>query len=286
MIMDMAETHSWPAPAKLNLLLKVVGRRADGYHLLQTVFQFLDVADELRFRLREDGSVRLLNPLPEVPEEQDLTVRAARLLQQEAGISAGVEIELQKRLPMGGGLGGGSSDAATVLVALNRLWGLGLEKAQLARLGLQLGADVPVFVHGQAAWAEGVGEEITPVELPEPWYLVVTPSCHVPTAEIFGDPDLTRDSARIKIADFLSGSRENDCLPVVARRYPPVAEAMDWLGQFAEPRLTGTGASVFAVFEQEQAARDTMERVPRDYAAFVARGLNRSPLLDRLEAAA
>ncbi len=285
MNMDMDETRSWPAPAKLNLLLKVVGRRPDGYHLLQTVFQFLDVTDDLVFRLRDDGAVRLLNPLPGVPEEQDLTVRAARLLQQETGVSAGVEIELRKRLPMGGGLGGGSSDAATVLTALNRLWGLGLEKEQLAKLGLQLGADVPVFIHAHSAWAEGVGEELTPVELPEPWYLVLTPACHVSTAEIFSDPDLTRDSSRITIADFLSGSRENDCLPVVTRRYPQVAEAMDWLGQFAEPRLTGTGASVFAVFEREQAARETLERLPRDYTGFVARGLNRSPLLERLEAA-
>lgn len=283
--MGMDETRGWSAPAKLNLLLKVVGRRPDGYHLLQTVFQFLDVADELAFRLRDDGVVRIRNPLPGVPEAQDLTVRAARLLQQETGISAGVEIELHKRLPMGGGLGGGSSDAATVLTALNRLWNLGLDKERLARLGLQLGADVPVFIHGYSAWAEGVGEELTPLELPEPWYLVLTPACHVPTAEIFSDPDLTRDSSRITIADFLSGSRENDCLPVVARRYPQVAEAMDWLGQFAEPRLTGTGASVFAVFEQEQAAREALEQMPCDYTGFVARGLNRSPLLERLEAA-
>ncbi len=282
---DWDEFQSWPAPAKLNLLLRVVGRRADGYHLLQTVFQFLDVADELMFRPRDDGVVRLLNPLPGVSEEQDLTVRAARLLQQETGVTAGVEIALRKRLPMGGGLGGGSSDAATVLTALNQLWGLGLEKERLARLGLRLGADVPVFVHGHSAWAEGVGEEITPLELPPAWYLVLTPACHVSTAEIFGDPDLTRDSARIKIADFLSGSRENDCLPVVARRYPPVAEAMDWLGQFAEPRLTGTGASVFAVFEREQAAREALQQKPRDCTGFVARGLNRSPLLERLEAA-
>ncbi len=284
-MIDRAESQSWPAPAKLNLLLKVVGRRPDGYHLLQTVFQFLDVADALTFRLRDDGVVRLLNPLPGVAEEQDLTVRAARLLQQESGSRGGVEIELRKQLPMGGGLGGGSSDAATVLTALNRLWDLGLEREQLARLGLQLGADVPVFVHGYAAWAEGVGEELTPVELPQPWYLVLTPACHVPTAEIFTDPDLTRDSPQITIADFLSGSRDNDCLPVVTRRYPPVAEAMEWLGQFAEPRLTGTGASVFAVFEQEQMAREVLEQMPHDYTGFVARGLNRSPLLERLKVA-
>lgn len=268
----------WPAPAKLNLMLRIVGQRADGYHLLQTVFQFLDVADELGFVVRQDGLIRRLGELPGVPEEDDLVVRAAHLLQTAAGCSQGVEITLHKHLPMGGGLGGGSSDAATTLVALNRLWGCGFSLHQLAELGLRLGADVPVFVHGVAAWAEGVGEQLTPLSLAEPWYLLLVPPCHVATAAVFSAPDLTRDSPRIKIRDFLAGSVENDCVPAVCRRYPEVAEAMAWLGRFAKPRLTGTGATVFASFADEAAAREVLEQVPGRYQAFLARGLNRSPL--------
>ena len=274
----------WPAPAKLNLMLRVVGRRPDGYHLLQTVFQFLDISDELRFRVREDGVICRRLALAGVSEEQDLALQAARLLQEYSGTSLGAEIELHKRLPMGGGLGGGSSDAATVLVALNHIWGTGLASGQLAQLGLQLGADVPVFVHGFAAWAEGVGEQLTPVELPETWYLVLVPDCPVSTAQIFADPQLTRDSPQIKIADFFSGSQGNDCLPVVVRHYPEVAEAIRWLGQFAEPRLTGTGACVFAAFSDRAAAAELLDRLPTRLKGFVARGLNRSPLRNRLEA--
>jgi 4-diphosphocytidyl-2-C-methyl-D-erythritol kinase len=265
-------------------MLRIVGRRSDGYHLLQTVFQFLDRGDELRFRVREDGIVSRRLPLAGVSEEQDLTLRAARLLQQSSGTTLGAEIELRKELPMGSGLGGGSSNAATVLVALNHIWNTGLAVERLAELGLQLGADVPVFVHGFAAWAEGVGEQLTPVELPQVWYLVLAPDCAVSTAEIFSDPQLTRDSPRIKIADFFSGSQGNDCLPVVVRHYPAVAEAIRWLGQFAEPRLTGTGACVFAVFPEQDAALELLQRLPTGVTGFVARGLNRSPLLERLEA--
>jgi 4-diphosphocytidyl-2-C-methyl-D-erythritol kinase len=269
----------WPAPAKLNLMLRIVGRREDGYHLLQTVFQFLDVADGLQFHLRSDGQVRRTSSLSGVPEEQDLVVRAARLLQREGGVALGVDIHLEKRLPMGGGLGGGSSDAATTLVALNQLWNVGFDEDRLAALGLGLGADVPVFIRGGAAWAEGVGEDLTPIDVPEPWYLVLVPPCHVSTADVFTDPELTRDSPRITIPDFLAGRSGNDCVAVVSRRYPEVAEAMAWLSQYAEPRLTGTGACVFAAFEDEASARHVLQQLPGHCQGLVARGLNRSPLL-------
>jgi 4-diphosphocytidyl-2-C-methyl-D-erythritol kinase len=277
--MDSNLDKAWPAPAKLNLMLRIVGRRGDGYHLLQTVFQFLDVADMLRFQLRPDGEIRRATSLPGVAEAQDLVVRAAQLLQREAAVAWGADISLDKRLPMGGGLGGGSSDAATTLVALNQLWQAGLGVDALADLGLQLGADVPVFVRGHAAWAEGVGESLTPIDLPEPWYLVLVPPCHVSTAEVFADPELTRDSPRITIPDFLAGRVENDCLEVVSRRYPAVAKAMEWLGQYARPRLTGTGGCVFAAFEDETAARQVLQRMPQGYQGLVARGMNRSLLL-------
>ncbi len=275
----------WPAPAKLNLMLRIIGRRPDGYHLLQTVFQFLDLSDTLRFQCREDGEIRHLDPIPGVTLETDLVVRAARLLQLASGTALGVEIGLDKRLPMGGGLGGGSSDAATTLVALNQLWEIGFSRERLSRLGLALGADVPVFINGGAAWAEGVGEQLRPLVLPTPWYLLLLPDCRVSTAEIFGDPDLTRDSPRIKIRDFLSGRRGNDCLSVVCRRYPQVADAMEWLGRFGQPRLTGTGACVFAAFEKEAPARQILEQVPERFQAWVVRGLNRSPLLEAMEEA-
>ena len=272
----------WPAPAKLNLMLRVTGRRPDGYHELQTVFQFLDLADRLDFRLREDGAIRRETPLPGVAEAADLCLRAARLLQQEAGVRQGVEIRLHKRLPMGGGLGGGSSDAASVLVALNRLWGCGLDEAALAALGLRLGADVPVFVRGRAAWAEGVGERLEPVELEQPWYLVLLPPCHVSTAEVFAAPELTRNSAPITIRAFVAGDRRNDCLPVVRSRYPEISQAIDWLGQFGEARLTGTGACVFAAFTERAQAEAVLADRPPGLDGWVAQGLNRSPLLERL----
>jgi 4-diphosphocytidyl-2-C-methyl-D-erythritol kinase len=218
-------------------MLRVVGRRPDGYHELQTVFQLLDRCDHLHFRVRDDGRVHRLGGPAAVAPEQDLTVRAAALLQRHGGCGLGVDIRIHKRLPMGGGLGGGSSDAATTLVALNRLWRLGLGEEALAALGLSLGADVPVFVRGRAAWAEGVGERLTPLELDRPWYLVLTPDCHVATAEVFAAEELKRDSAPIAVADFLAGNARNDCLPVVRRRYAPVAEALDWLDRYAAARL-------------------------------------------------
>lgn len=280
---DWTDVPVWPAPAKLNLFLHVTGRRPDGYHTLQTVFQFLDIADALQLRVRPDGEIRLLTPLPGVAAEQDLTVRAARRLQAESGVSAGVDIRIDKRLPLGGGLGGGSSDAATVLYALNRLWSLEWNEDQLAALGLRLGADVPVFVRGRAAWAEGIGEELTPIDPPEPWYVVLVPPVTVSTAEIFSAPELTRDTPPIRIPAFLSGAGGNDCEPVVRARYPAVGQFLDWLNQFGRARLTGTGACVFADFPERADAQRVLDLLPAGWRGFIARGCNRSPLQQALE---
>jgi 4-diphosphocytidyl-2-C-methyl-D-erythritol kinase len=271
---------SCPAPAKLNLMLRIVGRRADGYHNLQTVFQFLDLQDQLDFSLRDDDEIIIANNLSQIPDTENLCYRAARRLQSLSSTPFGVEITLWKKVPMGGGLGGGSSNAATTLVALNQLWGLGLKTGELMEIGLSLGADVPIFIHGHAAWAEGIGEKITDIELPENWYLVIRPPCHVPTAEIFRQPDLTRHSPRIKIRAFLEGNNPNDCLSVVRRRHPEVAKAMDWLNRHAEARLTGTGSCLFAEFKERQQAEKIYDRLPSGLEGFVARGLNRSPLLE------
>ena len=274
---------NWPAPAKLNLFLHITGRRADGYHLLQTVFQFLDYGDTLDFHLRQDGSIRRSEGPAGVPADEDLTVRAAELLKIRSGTGLGADILLRKMLPMQAGLGGGSSDAATTLVALNELWGAGLTSDELAVLGLELGADVPVFLGGRAAWAEGVGEKLTPLELPEPWYLVVEPACRVATREIFQAPELTRNSAAITIAGFRAGQGRNDFEPTVRARYPEVSKALDWLAARAEARLTGSGACVYAAFPDEAEARRVAEALPQDWHGFVARGCNRSPLMARLE---
>lgn len=276
------ETGPWAAPAKLNLMLRIVGRRPTGYHDLQTVFQFLDLTDHLYFEVTDNGAIERLYGPQAVPLDDDLAVKAARLLQTETGCSLGARLRLDKQLPMGGGLGGGSSDAATTLAVLNRLWELHLPEETLRRLGLRLGADVPVFLFGRAAWAEGVGEQLAAVSLPEPWYLVLQPACHVGTAEIFQDPELTRNSHPITIRDFFAGCRDNDCLNVVLKRYPPVGDAMDWLARFAEPRLTGTGACVFADFPSYDAAVRVLEQLPNGAQGFVAKGRNRSPLLDQL----
>jgi 4-diphosphocytidyl-2-C-methyl-D-erythritol kinase len=268
----------WPAPAKLNLFLHITGRRDDGYHTLQTVFQFLDRADRLYFVPRADAAIRRYGGPPGVPAEADLCVRAARLLQEATGIRKGVDIYNEKCLPTGGGLGGGSSDAATTLWALNRLWEGALEPAQLAELGLCLGADVPVFLFGHAAWAEGIGEVLTAVDPPQPWYLVVHPAISVSTAAIFSDPELTRDTPRMTIRNFLSGGGHNDCEAIVRRRHPGVAAALDWLDRFSPARLTGTGACVFAAFESQAAAQAVERQLPAGWSGFVARGVNRSPL--------
>ena len=273
---------SWPAPAKLNLMLHITGRRADGYHLLQTVFQFLDFGDSLSFEITNDGTIALTSPIEGVPDAQNLLYRAAALLRERTGTPLGARISIDKRLPMGGGLGGGSSDAATVLVALNHLWGTGLDENQLAALGLELGADVPVFVHGRACWAEGVGEKITPVTLPEPCYLVVVPPVHISTAALFSDDDLTRDCPPIKIAAFVAGGGRNVFVPVVRKHYPQVAEMMDRLSDFGNVRLTGTGACLFLAFDDCDQARAVQQQLPGNWRSFTAQGVNDSPLRRRL----
>ncbi len=272
------ELKPFPAPAKLNLFLHVTGRRADGYHLLQSVFRFVDYGDTVWLGVRQDGLIRRLEDIPGVPEKQDLTVRAARLLQEATACPLGADIRLEKRLPMGGGLGGGSSDAATVLLALNRLWNLGLPRQRLQALALQLGADVPVFVFGQSAFAEGVGEKLVPISLPPAWYVVLTPPVSVATAGVFAAPELTRNTPPIKIADFLSGACRNDLQPVVEEKYPGVARYLDWLGSFGDARMTGSGACVFLAVEDEAGARSILRELPRDMQGFVACGLDRHPL--------
>lgn len=275
--------ESWPAPAKLNLLLRIVGRREDGYHLLQTVFQFIDFSDRIVFFPRSDGQIRLRTLLPGVPETDDLTVRAARLLKRHSGWSGGVDIEVEKVLPMGGGLGGGSSDAATVLAVLNRIWELGYSHDQLMTIGLSLGADVPVFVFGQSAWAEGVGEVLKPISPVEQWYVVLVPDCQVATAEVFRALSLTRDNPPVTIERFLSGFDVNDCLPVVSEMYPPVKQALEYLSGFGEARLTGTGACVFLAADDHDSALAIADELKGDYRNFVVRGCNRSPLHARME---
>ena len=273
---------AWPAPAKLNLFLHIVGRRADGYHLLQTVFRFIDHGDKLYFSVRADDAVMLATPLPGVPPEQDLTVRAARLLQQATGVKRGVDIRVEKHLPMGGGLGGGSSDAATTLVALNHLWQAGLSRAELEALGLQLGADVPIFVHGHAAFAEGVGERFHDVMPPEAWYLVLVPPVSVPTAAIFGAADLRRDTPAIRAADWRPGMGHNDMEPVAVRLYPIVGDYLKLLSAHGAPRMSGSGACVFVELPDAQAAQVAQQALPAGVRSFVARGLTRHPLLDQI----
>ncbi|MBA2778842.1 4-(cytidine 5'-diphospho)-2-C-methyl-D-erythritol kinase [Billgrantia kenyensis] len=275
-----------PAPAKLNRLLHIIGRREDGYHELQTLFQFLDHGDTLHLRLRDDAEIRLTPALPGVPDSDNLIVRAAHMLQAETGCRLGADIHLTKRLPMGGGLGGGSSDAATALLGLDRLWQLGLSIDRLATLGLRLGADVPVFVRGRAAWAEGVGERLTPVELDTPWFVLLHPGIEVATGAVFGAPELTRDTPPITMARALQGgapSWRNDCEATVRALYSQVADALDWLGSRAPAMLTGTGACIFARLDSEAEAGRLMAEIPGRYTAFMARGLNLSPLHAALE---
>jgi 4-diphosphocytidyl-2-C-methyl-D-erythritol kinase len=279
---------TWPAPAKLNLFLHILGRRPDGYHELQTCFQFVDLCDEITIEVRTDGRIRRVAEMPGVAEDADLCVRAARALKTAASCALGADIGVLKRIPMGAGLGGGSSDAATCLVALNHLWQLHWPVDDLAALGLKLGADVPVFVRGRAAWAEGIGERLTPLYPPlapfEAIYLILKPNVGVATAEIFQDPELTRNSAPITIHGFLASGGRNDCLAVVRRRYPEVARALDWLSGFGLARLTGTGACVFLAIESMERGREILGMLPPAVDAFLARGLNDSPLLERLAA--
>ncbi|MEO7559446.1 MAG: 4-(cytidine 5'-diphospho)-2-C-methyl-D-erythritol kinase [Nitrosospira sp.] len=274
------------APAKLNLFLHVVGRREDGYHLLQTVFRFVDFSDRFNFALREDGAIRLHTPTPGVPEDKDLCVRAAKLLQRESGISLGVDIFLEKRIPMGGGLGGGSSDAATTLLALNRLWGLGWKRNWLLTLGLELGADVPVFIFGENAFAEGIGEKLSSIMLPPAWYLILMPPVHVSTPQVFASKELTRNTIPIKIPPFSVEHGHNDLEPVVCRTYPEVARHLEWLRRLNNTRkvaMTGSGACVFAEFATELAAQLALAQVPADMTGFMAQGLDRHPMHDFAE---
>jgi len=268
----------WYAPAKINRFLHITGQRSDGYHQLQTVFQFLTYADELTFTILDYNEISHSNPLPGIDPENDLSIRAARLLQRETQCLLGVQISIIKRLPMGGGLGGGSSDAATTLVALNQLWDLQLEKKHLAQLGVKLGADVPVFVNGVSAWAEGVGEQLTAIELDEPWFVVLIPPVSVSTAEIFAHTELIRNCPPITMNDFLTGKGANVCEAVVCQLYPEVAQAINWLNQFASARMTGTGACVFAAFASEQQAKQVLAKKLDNMKGFVAQGKNISSL--------
>lgn len=277
----MQKVATWSAPAKLNLMLHIVGRRPDGYHELQTVFQIIDLCDRIRLTVREDGGIARPKGPAGVPESDDLVVRAARALQAASGTRLGADIEVSKVIPMGGGMGGGSSDAATTLVGLNQMWGIGFSSEQIAAIGVKLGADVPVFVHGRSAWAEGVGERLAPVDVSgDSWFLVIYPGVHVPTAAVFQAPELTRNSPPTTMRGFLETGGRNDCEAVVRARFPAVAEALDWLARHAPARLTGTGSCVFAKFARAAEAERVAAQVPDEWRAFVARGLGASPLLE------
>jgi 4-diphosphocytidyl-2-C-methyl-D-erythritol kinase len=276
-------TGTYAAPAKLNLMLRVLGRRSDGYHWLQTVFRFIDYGDELRFRVRDDGVIARVNDVPGVPAADDLCVRAAQALQQASGSTLGADILLDKRLPLGGGLGGGSSDAATTLLALNTLWNARLPRAQLIDLAIKLGADVPVFVFGENALAEGIGEQLQALSLPPAWYVVLCPPVMVSTAMVFRHPQLKRDSQKVTIQGFTDATVEgavNDLQALVVGQYPEVARHLDWLSHYGRALMTGSGACVFAAFEAESAARQVLAKLPADMRGFVARGLQRHPLYE------
>ncbi len=274
---------TFSAPAKLNLFLHVIGRREDGYHLLQTAFRFIDYSDQLTFIVRDDGVIKLMNPIPGVPEANDLCIRAAKLLQERSGKPLGVEIYLKKNIPLGGGLGGGSSDAATTLVALNKLWEINWEREHLMTLGLELGADVPVFIYGRNAFAEGIGEELSPLDLPPAWYVVLTPPVHVSTAEVFASKELTRNTIPIKMAAFSMEQGRNDLEPVVMQMQPVIARWMEWLRQWrsaTKVAMSGSGSCVFAEFPSELSAWEVFKQVPDGMSGFVAPGLARHPLSD------
>ncbi|GJL81112.1 MAG: 4-diphosphocytidyl-2-C-methyl-D-erythritol kinase [marine bacterium B5-7] len=279
----MTNLRHWPAPAKINLFLHVIGRRDDGYHLLQTAFQFLDFSDYLTFDIRDDGVIRRIGNT-ELPIE-DLSVRAARLLQRRSGVSCGVDIRIDKRIPSGAGLGGGSSDAATTLLALNNLWGVGMNLESLAGLATQLGADVPVFVSGRAAFAEGIGNLLTPISPPKACYVIIKPPVSVDTGTIFTDQQLTRDTPVIKIRGFLAGEAHNDLEPVTCRRYPEVGHALDWLRRHAPARMTGSGSAVFAEVPDRSRGEAILADLPNAFTGFVAHGVNQHPLFLELAVA-
>ncbi|MCB1887947.1 MAG: 4-(cytidine 5'-diphospho)-2-C-methyl-D-erythritol kinase [Rhodocyclaceae bacterium] len=276
----VSERLCCPAPAKINLFLHVVGRRDDGYHLLQSVFRLIDWADEITVADRDDGRIARVQPLPGVDESLDLTIRAARLLQQATGVRRGATIGVDKRLPMGGGIGGGSSDAATVMLALNRLWGLGLRRSELMALGLKLGADVPFFLFGRDAFVEGIGEQLKAVNLAPAWYVVIAPQVSVPTPAIFSDPDLTRDTAPIRMADFAASTTRNDLEPVVRLRYPEVDRAIRWLERFSPARMSGSGSCLFAQFPSQGDALQVVAQCPVEWTAKCVQSLPGHPLRD------
>ncbi|MBC8520186.1 MAG: 4-(cytidine 5'-diphospho)-2-C-methyl-D-erythritol kinase [Gammaproteobacteria bacterium] len=281
--METQQQTVWPAPAKLNLFLHVTGRRSDGYHELQTVFQFVDLQDQISIEVTDSGEIERPTGLEGVSAEDDLVVQAAKALQKQTDTSFGAIINVDKQIPAGGGLGGGSSDAATILVALNKLWSTGLSQAELSAIGLQLGADVPIFIYGKSAWAEGVGEELVTVEPPEYTYLLLDPGVSVSTADIFQAKELTRNTPKAKIAGFLRGSLansgRNDCEPVVIARYPEIAEALKWLSQFGDARMTGTGGCLFVALSDHAEAERIRGQLPEKWSGFVVRGMNRSPLV-------
>jgi len=272
-----APTH-WPAPAKLNLFLHVTGRRADGYHELQTLFQLIDLEDTITLAPRADGRIERRSGPAAIAAADDLAVRAAQALKEASATASGADIEVRKRIPLGAGLGGGSSDAATTLVALNELWGCGLSLAELGQLGLQLGADVPVFIQGFSAWAEGVGERLTPVTLPESWYVIIYPGVSISTRDVFQSAELTRNSPLITIRAFFESGGHNDCESVVRARAPQVGEALEWLGRTGSAHLSGTGSCVFTARASAADAERLAAQVPDRWRSFVARGLNTSPL--------
>ena len=281
--MSSSTTVAWSAPAKLNLMLHIVGRREDGYHELQTVFQLIDLCDRIEITVRRDGAISRPRGPAGVSESEDLVVRAARALQQVSGTRLGAEISVMKRIPMGGGMGGGSSDAATTLVALNQMWGLRHSCEEIMNFGRALGADVPVFVAGHSSWAEGIGDRLTPVSLgADSWYLVIFPGVSVPTAAVFQAAELTRNSPPTTMRGFLETGGRNDCEAVVRAGFPAVAEALDWLARHGSARLTGTGSCVFAKFARVEDAERVAAQVPDQWRAWVARGLDSSPLLEEL----
>jgi 4-diphosphocytidyl-2-C-methyl-D-erythritol kinase len=272
----------WPAPAKLNLFLHITGQRQDGYHLLQTVFQFIQLIDVIDFTILESGLVRRSSISLKIDEHDDLVIKAAQKIKKRSGSKLGVDISVKKNIPIGGGLGGGSSDAATTLVALNELWQTGLSIDELSEIGLSLGADIPFFINGNAAWAEGVGDKLTPINLDECFYLVIYPNCGISTKAVFEASDLTRNTPRITIRDFRDGNGKNDCESYVRNHYHDVTEALDWLGEYASSKLTGTGACLFAQFSDENEANEVKYKLPTKWQGYVVKGINKSPLLGRL----
>ena len=278
----MGERSRWPAPAKINLFLHITGRRDDGYHELETLFQFIDLQDEIEIEITQDGKIDRPHGLAGVSAEEDLVVRAARALQQASATPCGASLWVHKRIPAGGGVGGGSSDAATTLVALNQLWGCGFSQQQLAEIGVQLGADVPIFIDGHASWAEGIGENLIHVTPPEHLYLLLAPGVHVSTAEIFQSKELTRNTPKAKIRGSLPDEGRNDCESVVSANYPEVAESLLWLSKYGGARMTGPGSGLFLALEDVEQAKQIKERIPEKWKSFVVQGLNQSPLIERL----